>query len=361
MSQLLIAKNNLLSDPSKRDVSLWYEIYTLIQAGTTLVDRCDKIVTPYNIKNAHPMITDLANFNKSYKEVAVERAQELLAHSKLLNKPILILYSGGIDSTLVIVSFLLATQDTSNIRIALNQSSVQENPNFYYNHIRGKFKLMPSEQMLDLITGDYIIVGGEFNDQVFGSDIMGKIANYAGFDILMEPYSEKNIVPFLVHAGLSFESARCWFSLIAAQIKETNLCEIKLVKDFLWWYNFCFKWQSVYYRIVARSNNTEVLSEGFLNTYYHQFFSSTDFQRWSMLNPDKKIKNNWESYKITAKEMIFEYTQDQDYFDNKVKMGSLYKLFIQRSTPDAFGADLKPIYNLNKADYYLEDNSFKNF
>jgi hypothetical protein len=293
--------------------------------------------------------------------VAIERAQGLLAHSRAINKPILVLYSGGIDSTLVVVSFLMSGEDTSNVQIALNQSSIQENPNFYYNHIRNNFKLMPSEYMLDMLNGDYIVVGGEFNDQLFGSDIMGKIVNWANFDILLEPYSEKNIVPFFEYAGLSNEGARQWYSLINEQIKKTNICEIKYVKDFFWWYNFCFKWQSVYYRIIARSNNTELLTEDFLSTYYQQFFDYPDFQRWSMLNPDKKIVNSWESYKITSKEMIFEYNKDQDYFDNKIKMGSLFKLFIQRNSPDALGADLRPIYNINKDNYYLENNSFKNF
>jgi hypothetical protein len=358
MTQLLLSRNNALEDPSKEDVSLWYQIYKLINSNVTLIDRCNKIVMPYDFKNVCPMPTDLSSFNKSYKEVAVERAQQLIAHSKTINKPILILYSGGIDSTLVVISFLLATQDTSNIHIALNLSSIQENPRFYYNHIRGKFKLVPSEQMLDLLTGEYLFVGGEFNDQTFGSDIYKQVINYSNFSLLMEPYSEQNIVPFFEFVGMSPEGARYWYSLLDSQIKSTNLCEVKLVKDFFWWLNFCFKWQSVYYRIVSRSNNKDLLSEQFLDTYYQQFFNTDDFQRWSMLNPDKKIVDSWTSYKITAKQMIFEYTKDQDYFDNKTKLGSLAGIFRQRTVPDALDADLKPIYTINKADYYLENNSF---
>lgn len=363
MKKLLLSKNDRFQDPSKSDVTDWYSIYKLINLNVSLVDRCDQIKNPYTFHNYFPMPEVPVGFNKSYKEICVERATQLLQHAKNINKPIVILYSGGIDSTAVVISFLLATQDTSNITIALNTSSIQENPNFYYNHIRGKFNLLPSERTLDLLTGEYIMVGGEFNDQLFGSDIMGEYQKLFPVEQLFAPYSESNIVPFFEHVGMTNAEAKRWYSLLDNHMRSNGRCEIKYVKDFFWWLNFAFKWQSVYFRIISRTARRDLINAEFLNNYYHQFFNTDDFQCWSMMNPDKKIVKDWRGYKITAKEFILEYTHDQEYFENKVKMGSLSGIFRQRSVPDGLGYDTETgeylfLDSLDCKDFYDPNNSF---
>jgi hypothetical protein len=360
MTQLLLSRNDKLEDLSKPDVVNWFEIYKLINLNVSLVDRCDVIKNPYDFKNDFPMPTDLSGFNKSYQQVCVDRAEQLIQHSRSIGKPIIILYSGGIDSTAVVISFILAAgNNRDNIFIALNTQSIRENPKFYYEHIRGKFRLIPSEQTLDLLDGKCVMVGGEFNDQLFGSDIYKKIIDEYGFDYLIQPYTEKNITSFFTSVGMTDNGAKVWFDLLDNQIKQTNLCEIKQVKDFIWWLNFCFKWQSVYCRIISRCTNPEIINREFLDTYYHQFFVTEDFQKWSMLNPDKKIVDSWTSYKITAKQFIFDYTRDQDYFANKTKRGSLSGIFRQRTVPDALDSNYQPIWTVNKDDFYVSNNSFK--
>jgi hypothetical protein len=362
MKKLLLSKNDAFKDHTKADVTAWYSIYKLINLNVSLVDRCDQIKNPYAFHNYFPMPTVPTGFDKTYKEICVERASQLLDHAKKLNKPIVILYSGGIDSTAVVISFLLATTDTSNITIALNTASITENPNFYYSHIRGRFKLLPSERTLDMLTGDCVMVGGEFNDQLFGSDIMGEYQKFAPVEQLFVPYAESNIVPFLEHAGMETAQAKQWYSLLDNHIRTQNRCEIKYVKDFFWWLNFAFKWQSVYFRIIARTARRELIDQTFLDNYYHQFYNTDDFQCWSMMNPDKKIATDWRGYKITAKELILEYTNDQEYFENKVKMGSLSGIFRLRGVPDALGINedgtFEFVDTLDKSDYYDPDNSF---
>jgi hypothetical protein len=364
MKKLLLRRNEIVADDASADLQKWDAIYKMIPRNVSLVDRCGYVSTPYVFENKFSIPKDLSNFNKTYEQVCVERAEQLIAHSRQLGKPLLLLYSGGIDSTTVLVSFIKAAgNNTRDIIVALNPASIQENPRFYYQHIRGKFRLMASERALDLIDGEYVMVGGEFNDQLFGSDILLSYKNLYGFDRILEPYNEGNIVPFFINNGMSVEYAKFWFDLMDQQIKATNLCEVKSVRDFFWWYNFCFKWQSVYYRIIARTSRRELITDQFISDYYHQFFESQDFQRWSMLNPDKKIVDSWESYKISAKQMIFEYTKDQDYFKNKMKLGSLFGIFKKRSVPDALAYDTDTheyifIDNSDCSEYYDPDNSF---
>lgn len=360
MKQILLCRNEKLDDLSKSDVRCWYDIYNLISGSTSLVDRSGIIKFPYDFKNLFLLPNNSTTFNQTYQQICIERAEQLIAHSYAINKPIVLLYSGGIDSTTVVISFILASGGKyDNIFIALNTQSIRENPKFYSSYIRGKFKLAPSEQALDMLDGTSIIVGGEFNDQLFGTDIYKKIIDNYNFEYLNEIYTEKKIIDFLTIRGMSFNNSKIWFDLINSQIKSTNLCEIKSIKDFFWWYNFCFKWQSIYCRFIIRSSNLGIINQEFLNTYYQQFFITEDFQKWSMSNPDKKIVKSWGSYKIAAKEFIFDFNRDQSYFDTKMKVGSLQLIFRQRSLPDALDSNFQPIWNIDKNKFYVNNNSFK--
>ena len=360
---LLLSKNDLLAKSvDSPDVNTWFEIYKLLNLNVTLIDRCDHVVMPFHFKNDFPMVRDLDGFNKTYMEVAVERARSLIAHSKAINKPIVILYSGGIDSTLVVISFLLADREACrDITVAMNSASLRENPRFYQQHVRKHFRLTGSEKSLDLLDGNWVMVGGEFNDQLFGSDIYRNIIDFGGIEYLFQPYTERNVTAFFEHVGISAASAKAWYDLVDQQIKATRLCEIVDVKDFFWWLNFCFKWQSVYYRIVARSTYPGLLTREFLDQHYHQFYLTEDFQRWSMLNPDKKIGNTWQSHKKIAKEAIYEFTRDQDYYDYKTKHGSLSGVFRQRAVPDALDEAYQKITLTDAAVYYQPENSFREY
>jgi hypothetical protein len=358
MNKLLLTNTPCLQDGSKPDVTNWYSIYKFMNLNLDLVDRCDTIKTPYRFHNYFSVPIIPNSFNKTYKEICIERASQILSHAQNINKPIVILYSGGIDSTAIVVSFLLATSDTSNITIAMNAASIQENPNFYYSHIRGKFNLIPSERTLDLLTGDYVMVSGEFNDQLFGTDALKLFT----FDQLYEPYSESNIVPFFERVGMETRQSKIWFSLFHNHVQSNGRCEIKDVKDFFWWMCFTFKWQSIYFRILSRTTRRDLINKEFLDTYYHHFYNTEDFQCWSMMNPNKKIVKDWRGYKITTKELILEYTQDQEYFENKIKIGSLSGIFKQRSVPQAVVINEDNTFDfidkINKDAYYDPINSF---
>ena len=363
MKNLLLSKCQMLGNSTQPDVVQWFELYKLINLNVSLVDRCNYINIPYRFENKFPMPTLPGTFNKNYTDICIERARNLIAHSKNINKPITVLWSGGIDSTVVLISFILGCpDDLDRISVALNPYSILENPNFYYKHIRNRFNMLPSERTLDLLNGSCIMVGGEFNDQLFGSDILRDVKEFDSMDLVHAKNTHGNIVPFLLSKGMSEDAASKWYSLLNEHIRNVCPVEVDTVHLFFWWLNFAFKWQSVYYRIPERIQNRKLLTDEFLSQHYMQFFEATDFQIWSMLNPSKKISNTWESYKLEAKKMIFDFNKDQDYFDNKVKKGSLSQVFKQRKVPDALAfEDGNYIFvdELNPAEFYNPNNHFK--
>lgn len=371
MKSLYLARCQTLKTHPSRDVEIWGDITKLIGLNIGLIDRAGGIDMPFNFKIypgfEMPSLKD-RTFNLTYEDCCNERAQYIIEKSKLLNKPITVLYSGGIDSTTVLVSLmknLNQSEYRDRVTVALSIDSIVENPNFYHKHIRNQFNIISSDNIGSLLDGRSIIVGGEHNDQLFGSDIIGHIYRETDFSNIHHPYTREFITSWFVKSGMAEEYANIWFDLLDHQIKTKAECEVRTNYQFFWWYNFCFKWQNVFFRIltVIDKNKRGMITQEFINDNFLHFFSSTSFQLWSMTNSDKKMLENWTSYKMESKKVIFDFNKDADYFNNKIKIGSLFQLFIQRDSAEAIDSDLNIIDDgkLIPSEFYNPSNSFSGF
>lgn len=371
MKSLYAARCQTLSTFNSRSVDIWKNIQKVINVNVGLVDRAGLVKMPFNFaiypEFEMPTLKNIS-FSMSYDDCCNERAQTLIQKSKSLNKPLTVLYSGGIDSTLVLVSLMKnldKREFKDRIRVALSIDSIVENPNFYHRHIRGNFNIVSSDNIGALLDGKSILVAGEHNDQLFGSDIIGSIYREGDFSQIYNTYTRKFITDWFVKKGMDENFANIWFDVLDNHIKTKAECEVSSNYQFFWWYNFCFKWQNVFFRTlqIIDKNKRNIITQDFINDNFINFYSSKYFQIWSMTNHDKKILKDWSSYKLESKKVIYEYNKDDDYFTNKVKMGSLYKLFIQRDIAEAIDTDFNILDEdkLIPSEYYNPNNSFSNF
>lgn len=353
-----------------RDTLIWGSLNnSRVVTNVMLADRSRKIEMPYNFSIApnSDIPTIPVGFSKTYEQICNERAIEVLEHQKKLGLPLYLLYSGGIDSTLVLIS-LLKNKPLNELRdilvIAMSTDSIDENPEFYAKYIYGKLRTISSENFNGFFDGNKIILGGEHNDQLFGSDVIAKINRIRPFSDALMPHSREYIAGYFRYKGMSNYSADWWYDMLCWHSKQAP-CEVKSNFDMLWWLNFSFKWQSVFYRILVRvapkqQNN---ISQHFIDNYFIHYFNSKDFQIWSMTNSDLKIKSSWNSYKHIAKEIIHAYDGNTEYMVNKSKIGSLYKLFRYKNTPWGITSDFKYINKFDisyKDAMYNPNNSFFN-
>lgn len=363
MRKLFIANCSALAAYPRPDVRRWGGIYNLLAPNASLVDRSGRLKVPFNFElhEKFKLPTDLHGHTLTYEDCCNLRVQEILAIQERAQVPIALFYSGGVDSTLVLISFakVLGKELFSRVKVFLSSDSIKENPNFYYSFVRKHCTIDSSEKFSYLFDGSHIIVGGEHNDQLFGSDLIGEICRRQSFNEIKRPYTPKFITDFFISRGMDAETANVWFDHISAHAKGAP-CAIETVFDFFWWFNFVFKWQAVYFRMLLRINKEQhhFINQQFIDTYYHHFFSTSDFQKWSMLNQSLKIGDSWRSYKQHAKELIFEFNHDQDYLENKAKAGSLSRLFLQKNTAIAMTSDYEFLYDLDPEDFYNPDNSF---
>jgi hypothetical protein len=364
MNNLYLARCTELFKKDTPDVNLWSSIYNAIPHNVSMVDRCNYIKMPFRFKTYDPfyMPRDLSNFSKTYEECCLDRAQELIDLSKTLNKPITIFYSGGIDSTTALISFMRLLDKTElreRIRVALSVASIDENVNFYYNHIRTKCTLVSSEYFSSFFDGSTILTGGDHNDQLFGSDIIGQIHRFGDYESLHKPYS-RNFITEWMKSSMQESDANKWYDLLDDHIRTQAPCEVTTNFHYLWWFNFCFKWQFCYFRLLTRVNLNDrvLLNNEFLKKYFHFFFSSENFQKWSMLNHDLKIGKDWSDYKLESKKFIYDYNKDKLYKDTKVKVGSLWTLLLQKRTSIGLTDDFRFIDKFDVDEFYQFDNSF---
>jgi len=355
-----------LINPPSADVKDYLSISKLIGRLTVqnICDRTGYVKTPYDFKVIMPVASlDGVIHNPSFNDLCIERGIELVNHSRSVQKPLVVMWSGGIDSTCVLAALLQACDgDYSCLKVGMSIHSIRENPNFYYKYIRGKVETLPPHEALVSIRFDNILVSGEGADQLFGTDIYRKINSNIGFDSLLDPYTLTNITDFLTSVGMTNYEANKWFSIMDSQIKNTQLCEVKTFKDFWWWYNFCYKWQYVYFRvmIMADTIGIDIISQKWFNENFKQFFMTESFERWSMLNPDQKIGKDWSSYKFPAKEFIYSFDKNEEYKNNKVKVSSLINVIRSTHFPVAGLNDLFEILepDFDITPYRLKENSF---
>jgi hypothetical protein len=312
-----------------------------------LIDRTKTVDFYYHTKLLPEY--ELPNFNTSaisFEECCVNRAKELVN----INDKIYLLWSGGIDSTCSVVSFLQADVPLDNITIICNKDSVREYALFYNKFILGKFNIMATEEFMLKASAGVLpgtIVNSEHADQLFGSPFANILLRGQQRDLLLEPYSYENTVRVFEFMGLSDSDTHKCIYEIYHQTTKFSPRPISTMFDWCWWHNFNFKWQMIGVKFLPRIAKGNVLQT---------FFSSYDFQNWSVNH--KPNLTSQETLKLVPKDIIFDYTKDQSYYDYKIKHQST-TLYFGHQSASAIDTDMNRINfkDFDSALFYNPDNS----
>lgn len=285
---------------------------------------------------------------KTFAECCYDRAIEI---ERLPYNRIFLSYSGGIDSTLSLISFLKYWKRDSldRLTVLMNLSSVEENPKFFRHIVENvKVESIFQNYSLRLDAENAGLVTGEHGDQLFGSDLIGGAVDMFGDSAIHESYDK--IVPSVLERFTeNSEISKAFFARLRPIVEESPF-PIKSTHDFLWWYNLTMKWQYVKYRFLA---NKAWHKPPITAPRVHHFFDTVDFQKWSLNNHDQKIKGTWDSYKFPMKELIFEYNKDFDYLRKK-KVPSLPLTQVFMEYNDAFDRNFRVLTKEQVLSHALE-------
>jgi hypothetical protein len=275
-------------------------------------DRTETFSLPILIKNQFPIPKVDDSFTKTYEDICNQTAMEIVNKATNSNKKIRVLWSGGIDSTLILATFL--KQGHKNLlEVGLSIESIAENYHFYKNHLLGRVALIPATDLRSLASENYILVGGEYNDQLLGSNLLPTFVKYFDVDKLHDKFNIDQLKK--VFSSRYTKNVDFWIDVYLSISKKSPV-QIKTNLDFHWWINFACKWQGLYYRLAS------YFPQGYnLKNYYH-FFQTEDFQRWSLINHSQPF-DRWEDYKRVCKDLIWGFDKNDEYRDKKIKLESL--------------------------------------
>jgi hypothetical protein len=347
-------------DMHRKDSLLWGRMYKVFNQSVMLLDRTGGLQQPIHQSLYEVCALPTLREAMSYKECCDARAVELIEHSRKVGKPLGIMWSGGIDSTNILVSLMRnysIAELKDCVKIILSTEARKENNEFYKHYVLPNFEFINSETLPWLFDGSLIIVSGEFNDQLFGSDMMRPFILKYGEDFKSK-FNKDTMFKYISNA---MDDAGVASVLCDSILASSDKVGITLEKnsDWFWWLNFCYKWQNVHFRIYNIAMETTHINSEWDKTHVKHFYQSEEFQLWSMNNPQVREIADWKLYKREAKQLIYEFDMNERYYLNKIKMPSLFTVFRQRDLNEYTTDDFSIGRRFVPEDFYNPNNDFR--
>jgi len=332
------------------------ELFKIVSPNASLIDRSNALETPFETKILYGIPPKPEGpINLLYDEVCINRAKEILKESK----DIVIFYSGGLDSTVVVLSFWIAIQNGignyNQITIAASQHSIIENPKFWNKIILPYFKLTSANTALDNINNPNTTVDryvmGENADQLFGGGLLHHVMDF--FD---EEINEDNIEKMFIISKVN-ETAKPYLHRVLRNLVENATVPLNTMADLRWWLNFSCKWQSVALRTLCFTNFLDVITHDSELKIFDTFFNTPDFQILSLFGNMPKWGSPPSRYnhKLASRLFIEKYIDLGNYTTTKIKVPSLYRILVTGTYKyNALGIEDNRIYRIQNIEINKE-------
>ena len=306
---------NLRSDDY--EYSNWFKISTLRLWPPHTYSRAHKLNTPWIADKSICPIPEITHNETNFEKVFDSIAEEFCQLVASTGRTPYLCFSGGIDSTSILVALLkVASPDLLSKLVILHDSrSVTENPYFFYKYIDKKLKTENVDQFS--ITADnynkIIILDGEAGNQTMGHNAVQRLIFKERYDLLDKPWREINDLTELFLNATDFH-----INLVKESIKYAPI-PIETGYDFLWWINFNFKVDDVLLRKILpyTANLDATQTKDFYYNSLYRFYAHPSMQIWSMLTKDYRRECLKITPKYVPKKYIYDFDGNDLWFYNK--------------------------------------------
>lgn len=322
-----------------------YKEFARVFGGTSVsIDRTHTIKTPFNT-TLHPSMEMRFGAQKSFSDCCNERAVSCLTSGKYIN----VLYGGGIDSV-TMLSALLRNGVWEQINVLLTNNSIVRNPSFYEKHICGKLNTIPAYDFHNYLgKKDSLLISGACGDELFGSTNIQNFMYRSEKDLMVEKPTTSLIVELLNRNPIieTPEETTQRNRMVEMLFSVVGKCPVPIdtVYKFFWWLNFALNWNVAHSTIPSYTLN-RVAPE----VDYIPFFSTDDFQAWSVANCDALSIE-----KKAAVEYIHEY--DATPLHTTVKTTNIPEICFNKPRATAIGVSMDRYHSL-PSNIFLTGNSF---
>jgi hypothetical protein len=262
-------------------------------------------------------IKNSINHKLTWEELMDKEARRTIE----IDSDLYVAYSGGIDSTGIVVSLLknCTKEELKKVTILCTPSSVYEFPEFF-NVIVKNFKVELATYDLERYAKKGHIISGAGGDGLFGSaTFMERAMTKFDKDFAWKNYKDTGSILFETYFPGNGKMVFDRYQPIA----EECAYPIENIIDFACWYEFTQHFNNAIFMHLYLANSFTDM-ELYKNKIVY-FFRNKDFEIWSVNNRDCLVQNTVDTYKWKAKEYIINYT-GLDNYHNKGKFGSYYQV-----------------------------------
>lgn len=334
MDNLIYFLPGRVRDPRVREPDYkyfdWFNLSKVPNWPSFTVSRVNQLDTPWNLAPAVLKVPEINHNITDFDQVMDSVAEKYCKLVKESGRTPYVRWSGGIDSTAMIVSLLrVADKEVlEKLVIVCNDESIDENPYFYRTYIQGKLKT-ENENVLEITSENYdklLIADGDCAEMIAGSTIAYRIIRSGHGDMLNKPWrSVTNLAELLCPDNP--ESVKFAIQLVIDSIAFSPV-PIITVYDFFWWQYFNFKITDSVMRMAAwyTHNLTPEQSRHFMTHTVQRFYTYDIMQVWSMITVDMRGESNYIDSKYHFKKYIHDFDRNDYYFYNKHKHKSVPKV-----------------------------------
>ncbi len=303
------------------------DLFNLLNPNACIIDRTESFDIPFETKVLFPIPKKEDFTDLKFADECTNRAIEVLRY----NQPIKILYSGGLDSTTVLLSFFSAIKagygSFDQVSVAATPFSIIENPVAWEQYVLPNFKLEFAGDafagMADPTQANVRYINGENGDQLFGSDVL-----LMRMYLFNTPITEDTVRDFVQKRGVR-PSAVPAVTHMMMKLYANRVTELNTMADLIWWLNFSSKWQSVALRYLAFTNFLQAGDDLSSLDRLATFFNTSRFQWLSLFGKMAKwgISPAATNYKLEMRKFLATFPGLEKYAETKIKVPSLYRLF----------------------------------
>jgi hypothetical protein len=276
---------------------------------TFLVDRTKSIPHFLDIDYSYAPIPVNPNFDLDLTTIVKNRCLELLSTGKQIN----VAWSGGIDSTFVLLSLHYYANDPEQVRVYGTYNSIIESGDLFDKFIKDRMHYcikVNKPANGNFTDTDCIYVTGGMANQVFTQSLLHSKRDYI-LDF-KDNYSVETTLD-LFYKDVLTDSCLQFLEPSILNIPRN----IYTIQDLRWFMNFNFSWYNVLTSPLIGLDKDNA-------TRIHAFFNTDEFQLWAIHNTDISTKTgDYTDERWQLREAITEYTGDSYYSNNKKKFTSV--------------------------------------
>ena len=287
---------------------------------------------------AAPLQLPRASQPVMFSDIADARAAEIIAQAR--GRDIVVLWSGGIDSQVVLTAMLRAG---ARPVVACTPQSILENRHFYDQHIRNQLAVEFFHSVEFLKNTNCILVGSAVADTLVGGSLTAHYL-YANYSQIKVSADLGSIADYWRFAGkeVNYPYAEIFVSQVkqAAQALDADIST--------WWqfwnfadlvyrssYDYWYHWP----KYLTHQTPASDLQQ--LDQWDVHFFMTGEFYGWALHSAtlEDKIGTNKLEYKRVYKDYIYSYDKNSQYRDNKIKVSSTGSGLVPTLTDGYLGRD----------------------